>query len=103
MGRRVLIPCMVTPERVNDRKTGFPMWFSRGATTVLNHGMFESFIRTRAVRRMRPLPRMSTRTWSAHWLKHPSFADAVEKFLEREAGGIDDYIDELNDRSPFKR
>ncbi|WP_296943067.1 GNAT family N-acetyltransferase [uncultured Massilia sp.] len=45
---------------------------------------------------------LPTRTWSAHWLRHPSFADAVERFLEREAGGIDDYIDELNDRSPFK-
>jgi predicted N-acyltransferase len=45
---------------------------------------------------------LPTRTWSAHWLAHPSFADAVEKFLEREAGGIDDYIDELNDRTPFK-
>ena len=45
---------------------------------------------------------LPTRTWSAHWLAHPAFADAVERFLEREAGGIDDYIDELNDRSPFK-
>jgi predicted N-acyltransferase len=45
---------------------------------------------------------LPTRTWSAHWLKHPSFSDAVEKFLERESGGIDDYIDELNDRNPFK-
>ncbi|WP_322403185.1 GNAT family N-acetyltransferase [Massilia luteola] len=46
---------------------------------------------------------LPTRTWSAHWLAHPSFADAVERFLEREAGGIDDYIDELNDRNPFRR
>jgi predicted N-acyltransferase len=45
---------------------------------------------------------LPTRTWSAHWLKHPSFADAVERFLERESGGIEEYIDELNDRSPFK-
>jgi predicted N-acyltransferase len=45
---------------------------------------------------------LPTRTWSAHWLKHPSFSDAVEKFLERESGGIDDYIDELNERNPFK-
>jgi predicted N-acyltransferase len=44
---------------------------------------------------------LPTRTWSAHWLKHPSFSDAVEKFLERESGGIEDYIDELNERSPF--
>jgi len=45
---------------------------------------------------------LPTRTWSAHWLAHPSFADAVERFLERESGGIDEYIDELNDRNPFK-
>ncbi len=43
------------------------------------------------------------RTWSAHWLAHPAFADAVERFLEREAGGIDDYLDELNERTPFRR
>jgi uncharacterized protein len=45
---------------------------------------------------------LPTRTWSAHWLKHPGFADAIERFLEREKGGIDDYMDELNDRNPFK-
>jgi predicted N-acyltransferase len=46
---------------------------------------------------------LPTRTWSAHWLAHPAFADAVERFLDRESGGIDDYIDELNDRTPFRR
>ena len=46
---------------------------------------------------------LPTRTWSAHWLAHPSFADAIERFLEREAGGIDEYMDELNERSPFRR
>ena len=45
---------------------------------------------------------LPTRTWSAHWLAHPSFADAIERFLEREAGGIDEYMDELNERNPFK-
>lgn len=45
---------------------------------------------------------LPTRTWSAHWLAHPSFADAVERFLEREAGGIDDYMDELSERNPFR-
>jgi len=45
---------------------------------------------------------LPTKTWSAHWLAHPGFADAIERFLEREQGGIDDYIDELNDRNPFK-
>jgi predicted N-acyltransferase len=29
------------------------------------------------------------RTWSAHWLAHPAFADAIERFLERERGGIE--------------
>ena len=45
---------------------------------------------------------LPTRTWSAHWLAHPAFADAIERFLEREAGGIDEYLDELNERSPFR-
>ena len=45
---------------------------------------------------------LPTRTYSAHWLAHPSFADAIERFLEREAGGIDEYMSELNERNPFK-
>ena len=45
---------------------------------------------------------LPTKTWSAHWLAHTAFADAVERFLEREAGGIDEYIDELNERNPFR-
>ncbi len=42
-------------------------------------------------------------TWSAHWLAHPQFSQAVEEFLQREAGGVEQYMDELNDSSPFKR
>ncbi|MES2534615.1 MAG: GNAT family N-acetyltransferase [Pseudomonadota bacterium] len=42
------------------------------------------------------------KTWSAHWLAHPAFADAIERFLARESGGIDSYIDELNERNPFR-
>ncbi len=45
---------------------------------------------------------LPTKTWSAHWLAHPAFADAVERFLEREGGGIDAYMDELTERNPFK-
>ncbi len=45
---------------------------------------------------------MPVQTCSAHWLKHPQFADAVQKFLAREGTGIDRYVDELNERSPFK-
>lgn len=42
------------------------------------------------------------KTWSAHWLAHPAFADAIEHFLARENGGVEAYIDELNDRNPFR-
>ena len=42
------------------------------------------------------------KTWSAHWLAHPAFADAIERFLEQESGGIEAYIDELNERTPFR-
>ena len=42
-------------------------------------------------------------TWSAHWLAHPEFAKAVEDFLAREAQGVAQYLDELNEGSPFKQ
>jgi predicted N-acyltransferase len=45
---------------------------------------------------------MPVRTTSAHWLAHPSFADAIERFLEREGAGIENYMDHLGERSPFK-
>ena len=41
-------------------------------------------------------------TRSAHWLKHPQFAKAIENFLDRESKGIAHYIDELNEHSAFK-
>jgi uncharacterized protein len=40
---------------------------------------------------------------SAHWLAHPEFAAAVEQFLAREAQGMERYVDELTDRSPYKQ
>jgi predicted N-acyltransferase len=45
---------------------------------------------------------MPSETWSLHWLRHSQFSDAVEKFLARESKGIDRYVDELNERSPFR-
>ncbi len=41
-------------------------------------------------------------TYSAHWLAHPAFADAVERYLKHETGGIDAYVDELNERSALR-
>ena len=46
---------------------------------------------------------LPVKTTSAHWLAHPSFADAVERFLEREGAGIESYMDELEQRSPFRQ
>ena len=45
---------------------------------------------------------LPVKTSSAHWLAHPAFADAVERFLEREGQGIGEYLDDLALRSPFK-
>jgi len=42
-------------------------------------------------------------TYSAHWLAQPRFAEAIENYLERETDAISEYVDELNERSPFKR
>lgn len=45
---------------------------------------------------------MPVTTYSAHWLAHPAFADAVDRFLEREREGVDQYLSHLAARSPFK-
>ena len=45
---------------------------------------------------------MPVKTTSAHWLAHPAFSDAVERFLEREGAGIENYMEHLDERSPFK-
>jgi predicted N-acyltransferase len=45
---------------------------------------------------------MPVKTTSAHWLAHPAFADAVERFLAREDQGIDNYLEHLEARSPFR-
>ncbi len=45
---------------------------------------------------------LPVQTRSAHWLAHPEFAQAVADFLAREGAGIANYLDELNERRPFK-
>ena len=41
-------------------------------------------------------------TRSYHWLAHPAFNRAIDDYLEREGAHIAAYVDELNERSPFK-
>lgn len=45
---------------------------------------------------------LPVRTTSAHWLAHPAFADAVDRFLAREGAGVDQYLRELEQRNPLK-
>ena len=46
---------------------------------------------------------LPVQTSSAHWLAHPAFADAVERFLEREGEGVDAYLQSLHERAPFRK
>ena len=41
-------------------------------------------------------------TRSAHWIADRRFRDAVDRFLEQESTGIQFYLDELSERSPFR-
>ena len=45
---------------------------------------------------------MPARTQSAHWIAEPEFARAIGSHLRQESGAIDEYLSELDDRSPFK-
>lgn len=46
---------------------------------------------------------LPTPTRSAHWLAYPAFADAVEDFLRHETAGMQAYMDELEEHSPYRR
>lgn len=41
-------------------------------------------------------------TRSAHWIADPRFRGAVDQFLARETAGVQFYLDELSERSPFR-
>ena len=41
-------------------------------------------------------------TCSFHHLSHPAFEQAVARFLERETGSVEAYLDELNERTPLR-
>lgn len=45
---------------------------------------------------------LPTKTWSAHWVAHPQFSESIKHFLQHETAGMLNYIDELNEHSPFK-
>lgn len=45
---------------------------------------------------------LPTRTYSAHWIQHPGFRDAIRQHLEYEAAALDDYYQQLIMRQPYK-
>ena len=45
---------------------------------------------------------LPVKTFSAHWLRDSRFASAVADFLTAEGQGIEQYVDELRERNPFK-
>jgi uncharacterized protein len=45
---------------------------------------------------------LPTPTASSHWLAHPAFARAIDEYLHAERAGVRGYVDELNERAPFK-
>jgi len=46
---------------------------------------------------------LPTPTWSAHWIADEQFRSAIGRFLELEREGMQDYLIEMQARSPFKR
>jgi hypothetical protein len=44
---------------------------------------------------------MPVETVSAHWVAHRDFRRAIGEYLGRETRGITQYVDELNERSPY--
>ncbi|MCK9531879.1 MAG: GNAT family N-acetyltransferase [Gammaproteobacteria bacterium] len=42
-------------------------------------------------------------TWSAHWLAHRGFSEAVAKYLAHEQEATEEYMRELADHLPFKK
>ncbi|MVW77575.1 GNAT family N-acetyltransferase [Bordetella sp. 02P26C-1] len=46
---------------------------------------------------------LPTPTWSAHWVRDAQFSEAIGDFLRRETRAMDDYLQELTLRTPYRR
>ncbi|MGB5832997.1 MAG: GNAT family N-acetyltransferase [Thiohalocapsa sp.] len=45
---------------------------------------------------------LPTRTWSAHWISDDGFRRPIGNFLNHEIDGMEDYITEMQQHSPYK-
>lgn len=46
---------------------------------------------------------LPVKTSSAHWIAHPEFRNAIANFLKREGNGIENYMEDLHTRNPFRK
>lgn len=46
---------------------------------------------------------LPVKTFSAHWIADARFARAVSEFLENETAHVDDYLDDMEQRSPIRK
>lgn len=46
---------------------------------------------------------LPVKTFSAHWVADARFAEAIAEFLQRETQAVEDYVEVLEQSSPFKR
>ena len=46
---------------------------------------------------------LPTRTWSAHWIAHPEFKTIIGNYCKQEQQGMEHYIAELIQHSPYKQ
>ena len=46
---------------------------------------------------------LPTPTWSAHWVGHPQFSEIIHNYCRQEQQGMQHYIDELAEHSPYKK
>ncbi len=45
---------------------------------------------------------MPVTTYSAHWLAHPAFSNAVARFIDQETAGVEGYMEHLSERNPYR-
>lgn len=80
----------------------FELCYYRGLDYCIEHGLqrFEPGAQGehKVGRGFEPVP-----TWSAHWLAHPSFSDAVSDYLTHEHQAMVSYMEELEAHLPFKK
>ncbi len=103
--------CFVGADRLYGRYWGsdghydalhFETCYYQGIEYCIEHGLavFEPGTQGehKISRGFTPVP-----TWSAHWLAHDRFFDAIGRYLEEEQLHIERYIETVDEHSPYRR